>query len=326
MECQYCKNIFSNKVNLNAHQKNTKYCLKLRHEENKIMYKCQHCEKTFSNSSNLARHIKLCKEETNKEIRNLEKIIKELEEENIRYKIIIEQKDKIIEEQKEQINDLQNKMENIAIKAVSKPTYVNNNNNNNSKNQIINNLVPITENHFKEQVEYLTIDHIKNGVDGYVQYALEYPLKDRVICTDFARRKIKYKDQEGNIIDDPEMAKLSQKFFKAIEEKNAILADEYLKELQNKYGYHLMNSTIEEIDENEIKVENNESEEVENNENEEVERKEKIENKFTTIGNTLLEELFKVKVQKREIKEAANGCKPEIYHEFVKNVCSKVVS
>ena len=315
MECQYCKNIFSNKINLNAHQKNAKYCLKLRNEENKIMYKCQHCEKMFSNSSNLTRHTKICQEESKKEIRNLEKRIKELEEENIRYKMMVEQKDKIIEEQKEQINDLQNKMENIAIKAVSKPTYINNNNN--SKNQIINNLVPITENHFREQVEYLTIDHIKNGVEGYVQYALEYPLKDRVICTDFARRKIKYKDQEGNIIDDPEMAKLSQKFFQAIEEKNAILADEYLKELQNKYGCHLMNSTIEEIDENERNERNYETEN---------EEKEKTEHKFTTIGNTLLEELFKVNVQKREIKEAANGSKPEIYHEFVKNVCSKVVT
>ena len=151
MECQYCKNIFSNKINLNAHQKNAKYCLKLRNEENKIMYKCQHCEKMFSNSSNLTRHTKICQEESKKEIRNLEKRIKELEEENIRYKMMVEQK--------EQINDLQNKMENIAIKAVSKPTYINNNNN--SKNQIINNLVPITENHFREQVEYLTIDHIK---------------------------------------------------------------------------------------------------------------------------------------------------------------------
>jgi len=312
MECQYCKSTFSNKVNLNAHQKNAKYCLKIRNEENKSIYKCQHCEKIFSNTSSLNRHIKTCKEEANKEIKNLEKRNKELEEENMRYKIIFEEKNKIIEEQKEQINDLQNKMENIAIKGISKTTYINNTNN--SKNQIINNLVPISENHFKDQVEYLTIDHIKNGVDGYVQYALEYPLKDRVICTDFARRKIKYKDQEGNIIDDPEMAKLSQKFFKAIEEKNDILADEYLIELQNKYGYHLLNSTIEENDDSLNKIEDCDENESMN------------ENKFMSIGNTLLEELFKVKVQKREIKEAANGSKPEIYHEFVKNVCSKVAT
>jgi hypothetical protein len=43
------------------------------------------------------------------------------------------------------------------------------------------------------------------------------------------------------------------------------------------------------------------------------------------IGDSLLEELFKVKIQKREIIEAASCSKPEIYHEFIKNVCSKVI-
>jgi hypothetical protein len=48
---------------------------------------------------------------------------------------------------------------------------------------------------------------------------LEYPLKDKIVCTDFSRRKLKYKDENGNLIEDPEMIKLSQKLFKAIEEK-----------------------------------------------------------------------------------------------------------
>ena len=48
---------------------------------------------------------------------------------------------------------------------------------------------------------------------------MEYPLKDKIVCTDFSRRKLKYKDENGNLIEDPEMIKLSQKLFKAIEEK-----------------------------------------------------------------------------------------------------------
>ena len=74
-------------------------------------------------------------------------------------------------------------------------------------NTIINNLTPITEDHLKEQAQFLTIDHVKNGVDGYVKYALDYPLKDKIVCTDFSRRKIKYKDEEGNIIEDPDWKK-----------------------------------------------------------------------------------------------------------------------
>ena len=39
----------------------------------------------------------------------------------------------------------------------------------------------------------------------------------------------------------------------------------------------------------------------------------------------LTDELMKVKVQKREIDEIANGKKPEIYHEFIKDIFSKTV-
>ena len=32
----------------------------------------------------------------------------------------------------------------------------------------------------KESIGNLTIDHIKKGPEGYAQYALYYPLKDRI--------------------------------------------------------------------------------------------------------------------------------------------------
>ena len=47
---------------------------------------------------------------------------------------------------------------------------------------------------------------------------------------------------------------------------------------------------------------------------------------FCDKGNIILTETFKVNSQKREIKEVANGQKPEIYYEFIKDICSKTVN
>ncbi len=195
-----------------------------------------------------------------------------------------------------QIKELQEQIERLATAAINRPTHINQNNNQRINN-IINNLNPITDDHLREQSQYLTLDHIKNGVNGYVQYALDYPLKDRVICTDFSRRKVKYKDEEGKVVDDPEMVKLSQKLFQAIEEKNAILVSEYTKELHDKYNISIMEPNNE--------MENAESE------------------YFYANLELITEELMKIKTQKREVDEIAKGNKNEIYYEFIKDICSK---
>ena len=65
------------------------------------------------------------------------------------------------------------------------------------------------EAHFLECSTNLTLEHIKKEPRGYAEYALEYPLRDRVVCVDYARRKIKFKDSNGNVITDPEMNRLA---------------------------------------------------------------------------------------------------------------------
>ena len=135
------------------------------------------------------------------------------------------------------MSNLQDKIENLAITAIKRPTIQNTQQ---RYNTIINNLTPITEEHLKEQAQYLTIDHIKNGVDGYVKYALDHPLKDKIICTDFSRRKIKYKDDDGNVIEDPEMINLTQKLFQAIKDKNSQLVSEYIIELKERFDILVM--------------------------------------------------------------------------------------
>jgi hypothetical protein len=117
------------------------------------------------------------------------------------------------------IEKLEDKLENIAIKAVQRPTTV--------KNTQINNYLqkmePITHEYLVDHAPKLTIEHIKKGAYGYAEYALEGPLKDRVACVDYSRRKIKFKDNEGNVVTDPEMIKLAPMFFESIKEKSSEL-------------------------------------------------------------------------------------------------------
>jgi hypothetical protein len=75
---------------------------------------------------------------------------------------------------------------------------------------------PITQEHLINHIPQLTIEHIKKGASGYAEYALEG-------CVDYSRRKIKFKDIEGNIITDPEMTKLAPMFFDSIKDKSSII-------------------------------------------------------------------------------------------------------
>ena len=117
-------------------------------------------------------------------------------------------------DQKKQIKELQDKLENIAIKAVQRPTT-----RNTQINNYIQQLKPVTDEHLLDSVPNLTIDHIIKGPEGYAEYALEYPLKDRMVCSDYSRRKIKFKDKDGKVITDPEMNTLAVKFFESINDK-----------------------------------------------------------------------------------------------------------
>jgi hypothetical protein len=180
----------------------------------------------ISKEKNIEKKYTLQLEEKDKIIQEKDKQIKELKQE----------KDKQIGELKEkhekQIKELQDKLENIAVKAVSRPTT----SNKTQINNFIQQLEPVTEEKLKESVSNLTIDHIKKGAEGYAQYALDYPLKDKMVCVDYSRRKIKFKDKDGNVITDPEMTGLALKFFNSIKEKNKELICLYANELKEKLG------------------------------------------------------------------------------------------
>jgi hypothetical protein len=224
MECEFCKNTFSTKTSLNSHQKTAKYCLKLRDIKVEKINKCDGCGKIFSRSYHLQRHQKKCR--SNDKIYELESKISQLEKNVEKYKQCLSEKELtliekniIIQTLREQIQQLQDKLENIALQAVKRPTTTNKT----QINNFIQNMQPITQEQLIEHTPQLTLEHVQKGASGYAEYALEYPLKDRIACVDFSRRKIKFKNKDGILVSDPEMCRLTPMFFESIKAKSSEL-------------------------------------------------------------------------------------------------------
>jgi hypothetical protein len=233
MECDHCKNKFKTQSSLNYHKNNAKYCLQKRKQVNKDLV-CQECQKSFSSKHWFNQHKNKCSMNIDKIKNSYDKIYQE----NNQLKTINNMLESQIADQKyryeQQVKELQDKLENIAVKAVSRPTHTTSNKT--QINNFIQQLQPVTEEKLKESVTNLTIDHIKKGPEGYAQYALDYPLKDKMICVDYSRRKVKFKDKDGNVITDPEMTGLASKFFNSIKDKNKELICVYANELKEKLG------------------------------------------------------------------------------------------
>jgi hypothetical protein len=113
-ECKYCKGGFTTKSYLNYHQKNANYCLLQQGLNNKI-FKCKYCDKVLSCEKRLKTHFNVCseylpsklKEEHKKEINSYDEKIKFLEEQ--------------LKEKDAHIRELEDRLENVAISAVSRP-------------------------------------------------------------------------------------------------------------------------------------------------------------------------------------------------------------
>jgi hypothetical protein len=245
MECDHCKNKFKTQSSLNYHKNNAKYCLQKRNQVN-IDLVCKDCKKTFSSKHWFNQHKNKCRVNIEQIKNSYDKIVQE----NNQLKTINNMLESQITEQtdryEKQIKELQDKLENIAVKAVSRPTHATSNKT--QINNYIQQLQPVTEEKLKESVSNLTIDHIKKGPEGYAQYALDYPLKDKMVCVDYSRRKIKFKDKDGNVITDPEMTGLASKFFNSIKDKNKELICLYATELKDKLGDDIMDTMVKIFD------------------------------------------------------------------------------
>jgi hypothetical protein len=294
MNCQHCGNSFRTNSNLLHHQRTAKYCLLKRGGEvdAKRAYRhiCKYCSKGFTREFNLRRHLESCR----KHFCAVEAKVKPLEDElkDCRTKLLLYEE--TIREQKLAISTLQDKLENIAVQAVSRSTTTN--------NLVVQDLQTLTDEHLKDSAEHLNISHILREGQGYAEYALEHALKDRVTCVDYSRRKVKYKDKDGNVITDPEMSNLASKFFDSIKDKNEELIKKCLEEGKEKFGDSDPSETIKRLGD------------------------------VCEEGGTFAPEVARVRRQEREkllrrcknaIASAAQGEKNDLFHVFVKEVCGR---
>lgn len=122
--------------------------------------------------------------------------------------------------------------ENKLLRELNKNGYekkrVVNITNNITVNANIIQLGPLTEKALQASVQHLTLDHVRRGPEGFADYALQHPLKDRFYCRDKARRISMYKDVNGETIKDPGTLDICRKVFTSVKEATrGIVEKEY---------------------------------------------------------------------------------------------------
>ena len=233
--CEFCSHSFSSKSSLNSHQKKALYCLKLQECDkdsgcNK-KFRCLFCDKAYTTKYNCIMHSEKCVNKTNIEELQLE--LQKYKDKLIDLEKKLEVSNTLVKEYRELLGKEQNNHQTLALTAVSRPTT---SIKNTIKNAVIQNLLPLKENEMQEQLPLLTIDHIREGAEGYAKFALKHPLKDRITCTDVSRKKLAWKNEQGEIIYDTEGQILCKKFFAVIQEKSERLFKELIHELGVRLG------------------------------------------------------------------------------------------
>jgi hypothetical protein len=221
MECQYCNKILSSISSLNYHRKNTKSCVELQGQNIDKKVECEYCNKVLSSKSSLKRHMVICKNK-----------YKFIEDELSYAKKHIELLTNTIKELRADKSDLQERYDNLSLTAVKRPTT-------STKNIQINNYIqkmePLRLDDIKHSIPMLTLDHHVKGAEGYAEFALEFPFKDKIVCVDVTRNKIKYKNDDGDVIEDIGFQKMMIKLCEALKDRSFNLCQEHYEKLTQEF-------------------------------------------------------------------------------------------
>jgi hypothetical protein len=231
MKCEFCSNEFSNKQNLNYHQKKAKYCLLIQKKDPDQTFRCDGCNKQFTSNVTLVRHKKGC---------SSTELIKKLREDNDIQKTRITELKKEVELLRTDKKDLQDRYDNLSITAVKRPTT---STKNVQINNYIKNMPPLLQSDITNNVNNLTLEHHSKGPEGYA-------FKDKIVCVDTARNKIKYKNEDGDVVEDVGFRKMMIKLCTELKDRSFSLSQEHYEKLSDTFtekeveDYNFMEAAI----------------------------------------------------------------------------------
>ena len=113
--CKYCSKELASKSSLNNHISNAQYCINKRENKEEVrVFNCNDCQKKFTSKQSLILHISRCSTKTKNEYEYKTTQTSDQYEEKLSFlQEELQKKDKLIQQ-------LQDKLENIAIKAVQR--------------------------------------------------------------------------------------------------------------------------------------------------------------------------------------------------------------
>jgi hypothetical protein len=229
MECQYCKHSFVSQITLSAHQKTAKYCLSLRNVDIPVDHTCEGCGKKFTRSYHLERHQKICN--VNERLYTLEEQLETQIKEVTENKLKLQEKDNYIQKLEFTIKDLQDRIENITLQAINRPTHQ-------TKNKQIINLAPFDLTQDKANIIFAnkyTPEYFLQGMKGLARFVSDHIVKTDTgesiyACYDRSRDVFKYKNQAGEYINDIKAVRLVEIIHPAVAEHGRSMNDKFHEE------------------------------------------------------------------------------------------------
>ncbi len=132
-----------------------------------------------------------------------------------------------IKEIKENILNLQNKLENIALQGSKRANTI-----------TINNIISLHPEWLTSQASLLSRRYIEKGIVGYAEFAKNHSLLDRVKCSDFSRKKLEFIGEDGEIVKDNKGNRICKLFFSSIQNRNdeivELIKEEILKRVSER--------------------------------------------------------------------------------------------
>lgn len=170
---------------------------------------CNLCNKKFSRLFTLKRHTKVRPKSCIKIENKLKGVIlrdkdkeKEIKSITQKYENLLKEKDKeikyITQKYEIKLEDKDRQLEKYHDQCIAKNTTVNTIN----QNIIIQNLEPLVKSKMVEYSGKLTDNYLFKGPKGIAKYAMDFPLKNRIFCSDVSRCTLKYKTQDGVLVTD----------------------------------------------------------------------------------------------------------------------------